>query len=85
MRERTKPHGFEMDESYRTHQRCPECERRFEVVQCRYWERKWAGENVAPRTRVFCSNACKQRAYRKRLAVGLHNVTGGTGLTGLRD
>lgn len=75
MSHRTKQQGFRMDDEYRTFQSCPECDEEFEVVDARYWSRKLAGEKVFPRTRVFCSNACKQAAWRKRKREGLHNVT----------
>jgi endogenous inhibitor of DNA gyrase (YacG/DUF329 family) len=63
---RSRHTGFEMTEDYRTSVACPACGRRFEIASTSYWTRRLAGESVAPMTRVFCSNRCRQKAYRRR-------------------
>ncbi len=79
---RTQHVGFEWDAATgKDYVHCPQCGTRFEIVAAGYWYRKTAGENVVPRTKVFCSNKCKQKAYRGRRAPQ-RNTTPNVELTG---
>lgn len=61
------PHlNFDWDENYNKSVECPSCGIRFDIADQHYWERKSKGEGVGPRTKVFCTNKCRQKAYRQR-------------------
>jgi YHS domain-containing protein len=47
---------------------CPVCKRKL-CLEMSYWREKRKGEDVSYRSRIFCSNACKQKAYRSRWAL----------------
>ena len=47
---------------------CPACGREVKTQGAHYWESRRNGEDVSPATRVYCSNKCRQRAYRIRRA-----------------
>lgn len=70
---RTEHAGYELTGELGTASvACPQCGSRFYIRREGYWDtaRKQPGAKLqAPRyrmTRVFCSNACKQAAYRAR-------------------
>jgi hypothetical protein len=47
---------------------CPTCGKTFDTARTGTFELIRKGFAPAPATRVFCSNACRQKAYRKRRA-----------------
>lgn len=47
---------------------CPVCGSEVKTQGPHYWEARRNGENVSPVTRVYCSNKCRQKAYRTRRA-----------------